>query len=139
MFGVTNKPIDMKGYKVFNSDWTCKGFQYKVGETYTHEGKISLCKSGFHACKNAVDCFNYYSFDPNNKVAEVSLTGDLIHEEKKDNKDAYTCGGYLKTCGYKEAWRKAYDNAADNDIESLKALPNFDADVFEKVTGIKVK
>ena len=30
------------GYKVFNPDWTCREFQYKVGETYTHEGMIVL-------------------------------------------------------------------------------------------------
>jgi len=27
----------MFGYKVFNSDWTCKDFQYKVGKTYEME------------------------------------------------------------------------------------------------------
>lgn len=26
----------MKGYKVFNSDWTCRGFQYNVGEIYNY-------------------------------------------------------------------------------------------------------
>ena len=24
----------MKGYKVFNPDWTCRNFQYEVGKTY---------------------------------------------------------------------------------------------------------
>lgn len=28
----------VKGYKVFNADWTCRGFQYVVGET-RDEGK----------------------------------------------------------------------------------------------------
>ena len=50
----------MKAYKVFNSDWTCRGFQYKVGETYNFDGEIELCGRGFHACENVVDCFNYY-------------------------------------------------------------------------------
>lgn len=27
----------MKGYKVFNKDWTCRGFQYEVGKTYEME------------------------------------------------------------------------------------------------------
>lgn len=68
----------MKGYKVFNSDWTCRGFQYEVGKTYKHEGKIGFCVSGFHFCKNLSDCFRYYSFRPTNKVAEVEAIGEVI-------------------------------------------------------------
>ena len=65
----------MKAYKVFNPDWTCQGFQYKVGETYKMEGAPILCERGFHACPKLQDCFNYYSFDPENKVAVVELWG----------------------------------------------------------------
>ena len=48
----------MKGYKVFNSDWTCRGFQYKVGEMYEHKGDISICEKGFHFCREIAKCFN---------------------------------------------------------------------------------
>lgn len=65
----------IKGYKVFNPDWTCRGFQYKVGETFVHNGNIEMCGSGFHFCRKASDCFNYYTFDSNNKVAEVEAIG----------------------------------------------------------------
>lgn len=65
----------IKGYKVFNSDWTCRGFQYKVGETFTHNGDIEMCGKGFHFCQKASDCFNYYGFNSNNKVAEVEAIG----------------------------------------------------------------
>ena len=67
--------MGIKGYKVFNSDWTCKGFQYKVGETYIHNGNIKMCGSGFHFCQKASDCFSYYQFDSNNKVAEIEAIG----------------------------------------------------------------
>lgn len=76
----------MKGYKVFNSDWTCKGFQYKVGETYRHEGEISICEVGFHFCKKLVDCFNYYTFDPENKVAIIEATGEVIESNYSNSK-----------------------------------------------------
>ena len=66
---------EIKGYKVFNPDWTCRDFQYEVGKTYKHDGNIDLCGSGFHFCIEAVDCFNYYVFDSENKVAEVVATG----------------------------------------------------------------
>ena len=65
----------IKGYKVFNPDWTCRDFQYKVGETYEYYGNIKLCGGGFHFCVKAADCFNYYAFDSNNKVAEVEAIG----------------------------------------------------------------
>ena len=68
---------NIKGYKVFNPDWTCRGFQYEVGKTFKHEGDIKICGSGFHFCKKASDCFNYYNFDSNNKVAEVIATGNV--------------------------------------------------------------
>ena len=70
-----NKPV--KGYKVFNSDWTCRGFKYTVGETFEEEVKLSVCNRGFHFCEKAADCFNYYSFNPENKVAEVLALGDI--------------------------------------------------------------
>ena len=67
--------MSIKGYKVFNPDWTCRGFQYKVGETFTHNGNIVMCGRGFHFCRKASDCFNYYNFNSNNKVAEVEAIG----------------------------------------------------------------
>ena len=69
-------------YKAFNSDWTCKGFQYEVGEDYTHKGKIIPCTKGFHCCKKLRDCFNYYEFDPAvTRIAKVRIWGAVI----KDN------------------------------------------------------
>jgi hypothetical protein len=285
----------MKAFKVFNSDWTCKGFQYKIGETYEIKGKPILCERGFHACKNVQDCFSYYSFNPENKVAEVELSGIVLGEdgdkqcaskitilkeiswtemlvlansgngnsghsnsghsnsghsnsghsnsghsnsghsnsgdsnsghrnsgdwnsghsnsghsnsgdsnsghrnsgdwnsghwnsgffnsntpdtilvfnkpckrdlwdsvrkpdfifninltqwiswlymtddEKKDNKNAFVTEGYLKVVDYKEAWAIAYEKATKEDIELLKALPNFNKKVFEKISDIKIK
>ena len=67
----------MRGYKVFNPDWTCRGFQFKVGETFAEDVTPVCCDKGFHFCTKAVDCFKYYSFNPNNKVAEVEALGDV--------------------------------------------------------------
>ena len=67
----------MTGYKVFNSDWTCRGFQYEVGKTYETEEAPICCRRGFHFCDKLVNCFNYYNFDSNNKVAIVEILGDV--------------------------------------------------------------
>jgi len=78
----------VKGYKVFNPDWTCQGFQYSVGATYELSGVLIICKNGFHFCEKAVDCFNYYSFDANNKVAEIIAHDEIatIGEKSATNK-----------------------------------------------------
>ena len=68
------------GYKVFNPNWTCRDFQYRVGETYEEYGSPILCRRGFHFCTELVDCFNYYVFDPNNKVAKVVALGEIDEE-----------------------------------------------------------
>nr|DAH09596.1 MAG TPA: pentapeptide repeat protein [Caudoviricetes sp.] len=71
----TNQPV--KGYKVFNPDWTCRGFQYEVGKTFDEDVTPECCEAGFHFCTKASDCFNYYRFDSNNKVAEVLALGEV--------------------------------------------------------------
>ena len=68
----------MKGYKVFNPDWTCRGYQFEVGKTFTEDVTPVCCDSGFHFCTKAVDCFKYYAFSPNNKVAEVEALGEIV-------------------------------------------------------------
>jgi len=35
----------IKGFKVFEPDWTCRGFQYKVGETFFYDGNIEMCRA----------------------------------------------------------------------------------------------
>ena len=272
--------MSIKGYKVFNPDWTCREFQYEVGKTYKHEGDIGLCKAGFHFCQKISDCFNYYDFNSNNKVAEVEAiglvetkndksvtdeikivreiswiemltmanegkdctglrntgnrntgdcntgnwntgdrntgnrntgnrntgnrntgnrntgnwnTGDwnktdfstgffntetqpiyafnkqldisrdefcdyrgisvlnwnfedhwwiyadnMTDDEKKAHPEYETTGGYLKSVDFKTACKMMWDNLDDADRQAVREIPNFDADVFEEITGIKV-
>ena len=77
----------VKGFKVFNPDWTCD----PNGNTkqYTCPGKFEeditpiRCGQGMHFCKKAADCFNYYDFNPENKVAEVIAYGDVVEKDDK--------------------------------------------------------
>ena len=75
----------MEGYKVFEPDWTCRGFQYEVGKIFEEDVTPSCCNRGFHFCKELKDCFNYYPFNPDNKVAKVIALGE-IDEESDDSK-----------------------------------------------------
>ena len=75
----------MKAYKGFNPDMTCRGFQYREGETYT-EDKAELCNCGFHACEDPVDCFNYY--DPSESVFHEVELDEVSSERESDTKVA---------------------------------------------------
>ena len=73
----------VKGYKVFNPDWTCMNKQYTCPGTFEEDVNPSVCNVGMHFCKNATDCFRYYDFDPNNHVAEVIAHGTVAEGEDK--------------------------------------------------------
>jgi len=75
-----------------------------------------------------------YDVNPNIWVDESDMTDD----EKKEFSGFHDRGGYLKTIEYKEAWKIAWDEASEEDKTLLSKLPNFDADVFEEITGINV-
>ena len=253
-------------YKVFNPDWTCRGFSYKVGESYKIKGDLEICKNGFHACKKVSDCFNYYRFDPCNKVALVRLSGviktdgdktasstieiikelswsevldlansghsnsglnnsgdrnsgnrnsgdwnsgdinsgnwnsgnrnsgdrnsgdwnsghwnsgffntsdsevrifnkktkikrseinfpscfyfdlnvwvdesDMSKSEKDTHPSYKTNGGYLKTLDYKEAWANALSGISEEEKQMILDLPNYDPDIFEEITGVRIE
>ena len=82
----------MKGYKVFNKDWTCRGFQYEVGKTYEMKEDPVCCERGFHFCGKLIDCFGYYDFNSENKVAEIEALGTI---DDNGNKEKY-CTNKIK-------------------------------------------
>ena len=57
-------------------------------------------------------------------------------EKVAHKKEIETCGGFLKTLEYKEAWRLAWDKASKEEHEELLKLPNWDNEVFKEITGI---
>ena len=75
--------MSVHGFKVFNPDWTCRKKQYTCPGMFEELGEVEVCGYGMHFCENAADCFNYYNFDPNNKVAEVIAHGEVKKERDK--------------------------------------------------------
>ena len=80
----------MKAYKGFNADMTCRGFQYKEGETY-HEDIADLCHKGFHACERPLDVLAYYP--PNSSVYHEVELDDVSEQREEDSK---VCAKFIK-------------------------------------------
>ncbi|HGP4154519.1 TPA: hypothetical protein ACLMQJ_002734 [Yersinia enterocolitica] len=74
-------------FKGFNQKLQCRGYQFEIGKTFTHEGKVEACGSGFHACEAPFDVFGYYS-PANSRYAVTESFGTIDREEDGDTKIA---------------------------------------------------
>ncbi|EEI2161791.1 hypothetical protein GYD87_001897 [Salmonella enterica] len=74
-------------FKGFNKELKCRDFQFEIGKTFHHEGKVEACGSGFHACECPFDVFGYYS-PADSRFAETISFGVTDREEDGDTKIA---------------------------------------------------
>ena len=226
----------MIGYKAFDENLKCRGFQFEVGKTYetkAKKDKLELCTDTvFHFCRelHRIEAVSNYTI-ANSRVCEVIAEGDIVtdgdkygtnkitilreipkeelkeynnrnsgnrnsgdcnsgnwnsgnrnsgffnsdepcvrmfnkmtkkkrdeinipiwcyfnltvwvshdtatEEEKAEHKkEIETCGGYLKTLEYKQAWRLAWDKGGKEEHKELLKLPNWNNEVFKEITGI---
>ena len=83
--------MSIKMYKGFDKNLKCRGFQYEIGKEYREEN-ADLCNSGFHACENPLDTFNYYHPGGGSRFCEVEL--DEVTEQR--DRDTKRCGKVIK-------------------------------------------
>ena len=62
----------------------------------------------------------------------------MTDEEKVQNKNWETIGGYLKTIPYKEAWQNLLNDIDEKTKDEIKAMPNFDKYIFYEITGVMI-
>ena len=71
-----------KGFKGFDKNLKCRGFQYEIGKEYETDKKPVRCtKNGFHFCENPLDIFSYYS-PADSRFAEVEGFGEISTDEE---------------------------------------------------------
>lgn len=175
----------MEGYKVFEPDWTCRGFQYEVGKIFEEDVTPSCCNSGNwnsgnwnsgncnSGNRNSGDwnktnfsngCFNteepkIFLFNkPSNwtyrdwlnsdaryllnqiprNVVDWIWSDDMTDEEKEQHPEYEVVGGYLKILDESECGQLWWDSLSERYKNIIKAMPNFDKEIFEDVTGIKI-
>ncbi len=74
------------GFKGFDKDLKCRGFQYEIGKYYEQEGEAECCKKGFHFCENPLEVFDYYN--PNNSRFCQVEGGGSVDKSGADSKVA---------------------------------------------------
>lgn len=83
--------------------------------------------------ENHLACKLMYGID-----TTLWVPGNEMSKEEKENHPKWeTADGYLKTISIKEAWANFWHNQNEKNKKVFTSLPNFDAKIFEEITGIK--
>ena len=84
----------MKAIKGFDKDLKCRGFQFEVGKTYRHDGKVEACNGGFHAIPDdmhPLSVFNYYA-PASSRYCFVEIDGKTDRDGDKIAAEIMTVG-----------------------------------------------
>jgi len=71
-------------------------------------------------------------------VVEWVYEEDMTDEEKAAHPTYETTGGYLKVLDESECGQLWWGSLSDCRKEIIKAIPNFDAEIFFQCTGVRV-
>lgn len=66
-------------------------------------------------------------------------TKNMTEEEKNRWSSHKQTGGFLKTLSYTDAWSEMWASLSYEDKNFFKGIINFDAKIFENITGIKIE
>jgi hypothetical protein len=71
--------------KGFDKNLACRGFQFAVGQTYTHGGIVKACEGGFHAVPDDLHPLTVFEFYPpaTSRFCVVEVSGKVDRETDK--------------------------------------------------------
>ena len=99
----------------------------------TNSPYVRIFNKETNISRNNINFPSFLYFDLTVWVSHDTATD----EEKEAHKiDIETCGGFIKTIPYKEAFRIAWDKASKEEHEKLLKLPNWNNEIFKEITGI---
>lgn len=131
----------MKGFKGFDKNLKCRGFQYEIGKEY-EEPEASMCRKGFHACEYPLDCFGYYA-PSESRYCEVEIddNGERTPGETKVCGKKIKIGAEIGIKGLiKAAFEYTKERCANSEVVADKsALTGGDYSVVYGGEGAKVR
>ena len=104
------------GYKGFDKDLKCKGYQFIVGEVATkaEKEKPRMCsEDGFHYCNKLSDVFEYYNRTSKHRFCEVEVLGNFTDD---GNKSITTSLRVLKEIPQSEIFESLYEENMKLDL-----------------------
>lgn len=113
---------------------------YKTGCFNTEEQKIMLFnKPSDMTYREWIDSDARYLLNQIPKdVVEWVYEEDMTDEEKAAHPTYETTGGYLKVLDESECGQLWWGSLSDRRKKIIKAIPNFDAEIFFQCTGVRV-
>ena len=81
----------------------------------------------------------YLLMDIPKDVVEWVYENYMTEDEKKAHPSYKTTGGYLKILDESECAQIWWDGLSEADRNKIKSIPNFDIEIFEQCTGIKIE
>ena len=89
--------------------------------------------------RNWIDSDAHHLLDCIQKnVVEWIYELDMSDEEKVDNPTYKCAGGYLKVLNESECCQRWWDNLSESNRNVIRNMPNFDAEIFKEITGIRI-
>ena len=116
----------------FNSGRFNSG-SFNSGYFNTDSPLVRIFNKETNVPRKDIDFPSFLHFDLTVWVSHDTATD----EEKEEHKvDIETCGGFLKTLSYKEAFRVAWNKASKEEHKKLLKLPNWNNKIFMEISGI---